>query len=526
MEKYKKILVVCAVLALLISACAGGEDTPAVAGAGGNGAAAAGEAAAPVDEITTMTVFINHTWYWTDRFEGIIPEALTERTGVRLDVTRAVDDAQMGLMIASGDLHDLVFTWTDLDRLSTSRLSHPYNELIERYVPEWTPCPIRVNIAKAMSDSDNFYFLRNNFNTPSEWENYPGLPMFPTLAYRADILERLGNPPMSTIDEYVDVLRMVRDEFPDMIPLATSLTRSWRLMPFRVWMGVGNSDFIERADGSIIHFMNHPDYEEYARFINYLFREGLIMADNFAMTEADTKTLITNSQAFSFTGYSQGEMYRFGLMARSVDPDASMRESRPLGTRGNYYFSGTGWSGTIITRDNPAPDKAIRMMYFLFSDEGQRLAQWGREGIEWTMGGDGFPIFSQEWLDASADDNIFYTKFNPAFFFGTSAAVEATGRIAVLPDYYRSVYEYFRPFMVFNPWIGHALPTGDIEERHILARLTDLWESFEVRVFLSSTEEEFERNFSEMINNAHQIGIEQLEAFMTEEVRLARPLFE
>ena len=568
MKKCKGLPALCLIIAMLLSACAGTVDTSTTVDSAANNATTTIEATETVDatttvnattaedttaaaettaaassttagtttvsasiaedsdEITTMTVFINHTWYWTDRFEGIIPDALLEKTGVRLEPTRAVDDNQLGLMIASGDLLDLIFTSTELDRLSDSRLSYPYNELIAQYTPDWTPDSMRVNIAKAISGADDYYFLRNNFNPASEWAQYPGLPMVGTLAYRGDIIDKLGNPPMNTIDDYISVLGLVKNQYPDMIPLATSITRGWRMMPFRVWLGVGNSEFIEMEDGSVIYFMNHPNYKEFCQLINSFYLQGFINADNFSITESDTKTLVTNSQCFSFTGYSQGEMYRFGEMAKNVDPDAYVLESKPLDNKGKYYVSGTGWSGTVITRSNPAPDKAIKMMQYLFSDEGQRLSQWGREGIEWTMGSDGYPIFSDEWLEASTDDNVFYTKYNPAFYFGTSAAVESTGRTAVLPEDYRAVYNEFKPMMEYNPWIGHALPTGDIEERNILTRLTDLWENFEVRVFLSASSDEFERNFNEYIANANQIGVSALEAYMTEEVKNAKPLFQ
>ena len=59
---------------------------------------------APALAETELTVWLNHTWYPTDEFVGIIPDAIREKTGVTLDPTRAVDESQLGLMIASGDL--------------------------------------------------------------------------------------------------------------------------------------------------------------------------------------------------------------------------------------------------------------------------------------------------------------------------------------------------------------------------------------------------------------------------------------
>ena len=41
-----------------------------------------------------LTVWLNHTWYPTDEFVGIIPEAITAATGTTLTPTRALDDGQ------------------------------------------------------------------------------------------------------------------------------------------------------------------------------------------------------------------------------------------------------------------------------------------------------------------------------------------------------------------------------------------------------------------------------------------------
>ena len=62
------------------------------------------------DEPVTLDLYLDFTWFPTDSWTGIIPETLTENGGVTFDVTRSADDSQLGLMIASGDLPDVIFT--------------------------------------------------------------------------------------------------------------------------------------------------------------------------------------------------------------------------------------------------------------------------------------------------------------------------------------------------------------------------------------------------------------------------------
>ena len=73
----------------------------------------AGVMLASADEATdTLDVFINMSWYPNDSFTGIIPDLIKEETGVDLNVTIATDSNQLGVMIGSGELPDLVFTDT------------------------------------------------------------------------------------------------------------------------------------------------------------------------------------------------------------------------------------------------------------------------------------------------------------------------------------------------------------------------------------------------------------------------------
>lgn len=45
-----------------------------------------------------------------------------------------------------------------------------------------------------------------------------------------------------------------------------------------------------------------------------------------------------------------------------------------------------GWSGMFISKKCKDPEAAIRMIAYMNSEEGQHLALWGREGIEYELG--------------------------------------------------------------------------------------------------------------------------------------------
>lgn len=116
-----------------------------------------------------LSLFIDAPWYPVTEWKGPVADKITEKTGVKLKVTVATDDKQLPLMIASGDLPDLVFTYSNIDRLSDSKLSYSWNELIEKYAPDFKIDKTRIAIHTM--DDGKFYTVRNSFATEEEMKN-------------------------------------------------------------------------------------------------------------------------------------------------------------------------------------------------------------------------------------------------------------------------------------------------------------------------------------------------------------------
>jgi putative aldouronate transport system substrate-binding protein len=118
-------------------------------------------------------MFIDMPWYWSDKFEGIIPQEITKRTGVTLDMTRAADDKQLGLMIASGSLPDLIYADDEsgcMSRLADSKFSYDYDTLMAKYAPDWKPGEQLLQVSRAVSADGKLYCVKSAFATAEEWK--------------------------------------------------------------------------------------------------------------------------------------------------------------------------------------------------------------------------------------------------------------------------------------------------------------------------------------------------------------------
>jgi putative aldouronate transport system substrate-binding protein len=514
-DRMKNRLLVSIMLALAVSSLvmAGGAKSSAPQASGSG----------PVE----LDMFIDFTWFETDSWTGIIPEEITRKTGVRPKITRAVDNNQLGMMIASGNLPDLIFTEPQLGRLASPDFAYSYNELIAKYTPEWQPDPMLIGNSKLLNKpgDNNYYFLLTAFSTEEKWKKAAGPGNMPSIVLRQDILDELGNPPIRTFEDFENVLGMVKARYPNMIPYLPRPQATWGSKALRTSFGVSNDAFVEE-NGKVSFYTNARNYRRYLEYINGLYRKGYLMADSFSLTESDCKSMFQNGQVFAMSQTTTGEGYSYGEMVKSVKPGAYAREIFILNPDTKFYNAGTGWAGVVITKNCKNPEAAIKFMQYLWTLEGMRLTEWGREGIEWNMGSDGLPVFSAEWLEAAKDRPLYYSKYNPHYFISMDMVVEVDGRMAELPADYREVYKQVGPYIYVCPWIGAATPKQDGPERNILTKLNDMTQNDEVKCFLAENDGDFNRYYQEIMANAKTIGVDQLETYMNREVQRYRPLYQ
>lgn len=464
---------------------------------------------------TVFTCFINHTWYPVSSFTGIIPEEITRQTGVRLDVTVAKDQRQLNMMLASGNLPDLVFTSTQLDALSDPAVCLDYDTLIERAALDWVIDEDLRSNAQIYSRDGKLYTVINYYTRTQDWVNTHAVPMSPSLMVRQDILNEIGNPPLRTVDDLMNVYLRVRREYPDMIPLMFEATH--RFNAFRTYFALGLTEFTRQEDGRYLYFARDPKYREMMAWLNRLYREGCIHPENFAVTSRQESVPYKQGRAFSYSACTQNANVSLENALKALDPAYHSVELAPL-EGANYTVSTLGWSGTFIPLSNRNPQAAIKFIQWMFTPEAQRLTQWGREGIDYTLSDERLPVYSAE-LMASLQDNSYTLLYNPWFHFGSSAVLESEGRCALLPfDDYSEAYGSIRQLYVNEPWITAAAPKGDSPEKRMYDRILSAENDQETYILVSESEAAFQARWDAYQDSLIQMGVASLEAFMNEAI--------
>lgn len=388
-------------LALALAACSGGGSDD--------------EQGKPLPTITgnpavTLDVFAPQAADWnlaTNDFTKVVKEKFNltiKWQNTTFDGGPTKEKRQISL--ASGDYPDLYllipwvdqFTQADLLRLSNQGVVIPLNQLIDQYGP---------NIKKGLDAEPEWKAMA----TAPDGKIY-GLPQWVDCyhcSYQGKLwmnstwLKKLGLEQPKTTEDMVKVLRAFKTQDPngngkaDEIPLSGSLRSA--LIPYFMnsfiydpqgTSGNNNSTLVLK-DGKVDLQANKDGWREGLKYLNSLFKEGLIDKGAFTQNpdalsqQGDSgKTPILGSA----TVLHLGEAMTIGLPdGRDKQYDAVPPLTGPQGVNHTGYNFPSAPGATFVLTNKATPEEqiqAIKLLDYMFTDEGQINAFWGKEGKTWT----------------------------------------------------------------------------------------------------------------------------------------------
>jgi len=499
--------------------------------------AAGGLFAVAETEPITLTCYVDYTWFPIDSWDGIIPKAITEATGVQLDVTVASDETQLGLMIASGDLPDLIYCWyngANSVQLMSDDLSYAYEDLIAQYCPDWDVEAQFGSVIKTMSSlspDGKYYTLADGFTSDEAWAASAGSPVIANFYLRADLLEAMDMEEPKTVDELLEILEAAKETYPEKV--TCGLIPTHFVSVFERYMGLpqGGNGFIRMEDGTLVHTLNHPNYYDAQKFINSLYRAGYFIDENFIYTnENDMFKLVSEDKLFSMTHCQTifGDVLN-GYNAQS-NPDArwicldTLSGGNPDGFAETQNATGSAWSATYITKSCKNPEAAIKLMRYLFTD-GLMTSVCGREGIDWWYDENGALVLSDELVASySAEGSESYiNKYQWRYAFGVSQPQQnmvpdyiAAGseRLREINSNFQKTYKHYEELNYVN-----LDPSSD--EAVIKAKIDEYVTSARVRMIMATSDEEFDAIYNKMMEDCETMGLSDLEAAINEQVAAA-----
>jgi len=224
-------------IVLLLAGCTnggGGGNASSDAPSSNGGASAASKASPEGDDKTPVTFsYFNAAVAGKDGStnEAVLGKMLEDQTGVNFKIEHLVGDlnTKLGVMIAGGDLPDVVVPDSGIDKMLDAKAFIPLNDLLDKYAPNlkklyaayWDQLP---------AADGNIYiipFAASSGFIPDMYQ--PG-----AFNIQRGVLKEFGYPKITTLDEYFDLIKRYKEKHPqinggDTIGFET-LTDDWRFM--------------------------------------------------------------------------------------------------------------------------------------------------------------------------------------------------------------------------------------------------------------------------------------------------------
>lgn len=354
------------------------------------------------EKLTTITWGSKDNYYSPASLSTGLPvwKEIEKKTNVKIQwevVPRNQYDAEMQIKLASGNnIPDiLVVPNYDPTQYGQTGILLPLEDLIDKYAP---------NIKKVFKD----YPGTKELMTSADGHIY-GLASIiqgsadtlpETFTIRKDWLNKLGLKEPNTLKEWYEVLKAFKEKDPngnglkDEIPFASSPYYFSEAFGLELMSG---SDF-KVENGKVIYQWADTRMKQYISFIQKLYKEGLI-DPNFGVESCETPQLkVVKDKVGAYVNYPDWINSWEKLLHKNGRSDAQyIPILPPLGDNGKRSLSSSvivDKSFSSISKKCKDPVLAIKLLDYLWSEEGIRYMAWGIEGKTYVMK-DGEPQFTE-----------------------------------------------------------------------------------------------------------------------------------
>lgn len=337
-----------------------------------------------MEEKIKFTYYVNEITYNIIK-SGIQWPHIQEAAHAEVELVNAGDrgqyDQNLHLLMASGQLPDALWIKVALaNQYGAEGALLDLKPLIDEHAPNM----------KAFIENDPGYRASVTADDGGIYSIMNMIAAIPNFAwyYREDWADDLGIAAPETLDQFTDMLRLVKANNPGgekyFYPLTVQHYLHMRLAFYNVF------DFAIYGNG--VEDIYSPYFKQYVEYLRMLYEEELFdpEAAKGAISEDALKAKMLNNNAFIFfratanaedytnTGKELNPAYRFTSMPPVI----------PVHGNDRSYWIAVDYSDSnavAITKDAKDPVGIIKFFDFFFTQEGMDLMNWGVEGESYVI---------------------------------------------------------------------------------------------------------------------------------------------
>ncbi|WP_272036529.1 extracellular solute-binding protein [Paenibacillus sp. JJ-100] len=343
-----------------------------------------------------LTWFVGAEWYGHTWGESLTSKYVTQKTGVNIEfeVSTGEPSEMLSRMLTTGSLPDLITigSWESaVNKLREANLIYALDELANQYDPYFFKVAGDGALQWHRQEDGHTYVIPNDAYSPEQMRSTGLTGANQTFLVRKDLYESMGKPDLSTPKGFLNALQLLKNQY--------SVYKGQLISPF--WAqgntSYGMTEYLQNLlaipheqNGKVYDRMTDPDYIQWLKTFRTAYEQGLINVDFMVDSSAQVHEKTKHAQYFmmirEWTDISELNSKLEVLTNQSsyyiaVDgPRSSRGESAKL-----FPGSMDGWMVTMISKSTKNPERAIRFLTYLASEEGQRDLFLGKEGETWVM---------------------------------------------------------------------------------------------------------------------------------------------
>ncbi|GLV49970.1 sugar ABC transporter substrate-binding protein [Thermobispora bispora] len=355
--------------------------------------------------LTFSILYNNHPFYPIKK-DWLFWSELTKRTNVTLEpnvVPLSDYENKRSLLIGAGDAPLIIpktYPGQETAFVASGAILpvSDYIDLMPHFKDKVAKWNLQADIDTLRQADGRFYLLPGLHQ--DYWVDY-------SLAIRVDILEKLGLQIPQTLEELHQVLRAMKEEYPDSYPW----TDRWNNpTPGGALLNIIGMAFGARGGWGFLNGVTwDPNaqkfvytgamdaYRQMLQYLNGLVKEGLLDPDSFTQTDEQAIQKLVSGKSFVISANAQVLVNEYRPPLKKANPKAKLvKIPVPIGPMGPLKATPNDTrleNGIMISKKARESRNFVAMMQFIdwlwYSDEGQIFAKWGVEGVTYTRDASG-----------------------------------------------------------------------------------------------------------------------------------------
>lgn len=495
---------------------------------------------------------VNLSWYtgvagYSKKWDvkgNYVDKLITEETGVSVDFIHAGNDvnSEFNVMMATGNLPDIITLdrWNSTSLIQTLMSSGsvaPLNELMEQYDPYLSTILPESMVDWYKQEDGNIYAIPNYYVSTELLEQYPDVKPYYNdhsngqMLVRKDIMDQLGITveELQQEDSFIAALKKVKDaniQYNGLPVLPLYFDDKDKYISDSLGVLAGSFGAVNEAeDGSYIDVRRTSEYKHVLEFGNKLFSEGLLSLENFTSARNQVEEKMTQGAIFmkigSYADYTSpvSQLYQADSNAKYITIDAIKSNQ---GTLPQYARSlNKGWTLTFINKKSKHTDRAIQFIEYLYSDHGQTVSSFGKEGDTFTITSNGkYKLNTEIQAEIDADWNEASKKwgFDSIWWLANEVWLKHVKEVETneLTEYQENLFYGTSKYMFSNDQLDSgnlfdAYAPGS-DEANAESKISVYWAQVVPKMLFAKSSAEFESVYSEAIATMDKLGLGKIEA--------------